>query len=146
MKILQLKLRSHPILGNLLLDFNNDSTNKPYETIVFAGENGTGKSTLLEVLSNFLNAGSFEHFEFINYVTDEGKAFQAVHPSDRNPHKNFFDLIDESQKTIKIREDRSNNREKMNSNINDLRYYGCVYSKARADYKTKKLLLPLPAH
>jgi predicted ATP-binding protein involved in virulence len=139
MKILQLKLRSHPILGNLMLDFNNDSTNKPYETIVFAGENGTGKSTLLEVLSNFLNAGSFEHFEFINYVTDEGKAFQAVHPSDRNPHKNFFDLIDESQKTIKIREDRSNNREKMNSNINDLRYYGCVYSKARADYKTKKI-------
>lgn len=139
MKISQLKFRNHPILGDLLLDFNNASTNRPYETIVFAGENGTGKSTILEGLSNFLNAGSFEYFEFVTYVTDEGKTFKAVHPSDGTTHNNFFDLIDENKEIIKIREDRNNNKSKIDSNPNDLRYYGCVYSKARADYKTKKI-------
>lgn len=139
MKITRIKWNNHPILGNLLLDFNNDSTNKPYETIIFAGENGTGKSTILTILSTFLNAGSFEYFEFVSYVTDEGKTFKAVPTSDGTKHKNFFDLIDENQNKIKIREDRNNNKDKMDSNIDDLRYYGCVYSKARADYKTKKI-------
>lgn len=139
MKISKVKFRNHPILGGLLLDFNNTSTNTPYETIVFAGENGTGKSTILEVLSDFLNAGSFEYFDFITYVTDEGETFKAVHPSDDTTYKNFFDLIDENQERILIRQDRNNDRARMDSNTKDLRYYGCVYSKARADYKTKKI-------
>lgn len=139
MKVSKVKFRNHPILGSLLLDFNNTSTNTPYETIVFAGENGTGKSTILEVLSNFLNAGSFEYFDFITYVTDEGKTFKAVHPSDGTIYKNFFDLIDENQERIPVRQDRNNDRARMDSNAKDLRSYGCVYSKARADYKTKKI-------
>lgn len=139
MKITQVKWNNHPVLGDLVLDFNNSSTNSPYETVIFAGENGTGKSTILEILSNFLNAGSFEYFDYVCYVTDDGKLFKAVPTSDRNTHKNFFDLIDENQNRIKIREDRNNNRDKMYSNVDDLRYYGCVYSKARADYKTDKI-------
>ncbi|WP_429103894.1 AAA family ATPase [Aeromonas hydrophila] len=139
MKITQVKWNNHPVLGDLLLDFNNSSTNTPYETVIFAGENGTGKSTILEIISNLLNAGSFEYFDYICYVTDEGKSFKAVPTSDGNTHKNFFDLIDESQQKIRVREDRNNNRAKMDSNRDDLRYYGCVYSKARADYKTRKI-------
>lgn len=139
MKITQVKWSNHPILGDLCLDFNNSSTNSPYETIIFAGENGTGKSTILEIISNFLSAGSFEYFDYICYVTEEGKHFKAVPTSDGSTHKNFFDLIDENQQRIRVREDRNNNREKMDSNVDDLRYYGCVYSRARADYKTKKI-------
>ena len=54
--ITKLKWKDHPILGNLELNFTN-SSGKPYNTIVLAGENGTGKTTILETLSTFLNLG-----------------------------------------------------------------------------------------
>ena len=139
MNIIKIKWNNHPILGDLLLDFTNTATNEPYQTIILAGENGTGKSTILEELSVFLNAGSFEHFEYISYVTDEGKILKAVPTSDGTTHETFFDLLDENEQLIKIREDRENNRVKLDANTSDLRYYGCVYSKARADYKTEKI-------
>lgn len=43
MKIRKVKWTNHPILGNLELDFVNPVTNHPFSTIVFAGENGSGK-------------------------------------------------------------------------------------------------------
>lgn len=43
MKIRKVKWANHPVLGNLELDFVNPLTNHPFSTIVFAGENGSGK-------------------------------------------------------------------------------------------------------
>ena len=37
MKLRKIKWRSHEILGDLLLDFTNTATGKPYDTIVIAG-------------------------------------------------------------------------------------------------------------
>lgn len=48
-KIRKLMFQEHPILGNLNLDFC-DQNNHAVDTIIFAGENGTGKSTILDVL------------------------------------------------------------------------------------------------
>lgn len=48
-KIRYLKFVSHPILGNLMLDFC-DEEGKAIDTIIIAGENGTGKSTILNTL------------------------------------------------------------------------------------------------
>ena len=67
MKIRKVKWANHPILGNLELDFVNPVTNKPYSTIVLAGENGTGKTTILETLNTFLSIGSFEPFDGIEF-------------------------------------------------------------------------------
>ena len=65
--ITAIKWNDHPILGNLELKLTKpDGT--PYKTIVIAGENGTGKTTILETLSTFLNLGSIEAFEYINYM------------------------------------------------------------------------------
>ena len=52
MKFRHIKFTGHPILGNLELDFrhNNGSV---YNNIVFAGENGAGKTVLLEYLYGF---------------------------------------------------------------------------------------------
>lgn len=52
--ITKLKWKDHPILGNLELNFTN-SSGKPYNTIVLAGENGTGKTTILETLIFLIN-------------------------------------------------------------------------------------------
>ena len=71
MKIRKVKWANHPILGNLELDFINPATNKPYSTIVLAGENGTGKTTILETLNTFLSIGSFEPFDGIEYEVED---------------------------------------------------------------------------
>ena len=48
-KIRKLKFPKHPILGNLELDFT-DSSGNAADTVIFAGENGTGKSAILREL------------------------------------------------------------------------------------------------
>jgi len=48
-KIRKISFYNHPILGNLPLDFC-DSEGNCVDTIIFAGENGTGKSTILNAI------------------------------------------------------------------------------------------------
>lgn len=48
-KIRKIKFQNHPILKNLELDFCGKD-GKALDTIIFAGENGTGKSTIINVL------------------------------------------------------------------------------------------------
>lgn len=50
-KIRKISFHDHPILGNLELDFCDLSGNA-CDTVIFAGENGTGKSTILNELYN----------------------------------------------------------------------------------------------
>jgi ABC-type multidrug transport system ATPase subunit len=53
MKLEQIKIEKHPILGDLSLSFINPKTQEPYQIIVFVGENGCGKTTLLNELFNY---------------------------------------------------------------------------------------------
>jgi len=138
MKIKKVKWNNHPIIGNLEIDFINPTNGEPYETIILAGENGTGKTTILETISTFLNTGPFEFFEFIEYSIGT-EIFKAIPTSDGTVHKPFYDLIDNSGTVHKIRADKNNNPQLIESNPQDIRHYGCVFSKARADYKTKKI-------
>lgn len=139
MKIKSVKWNNHPVLGNLHVDFTNPQTGKPSDTIVFAGENGTGKTSILEAISNFLNSGPFEPFEFIEYIVGSDN-FKAAPTSDGTTYKPFYDIINSSSGQIeKIRADRNHNPNLVDSNIKDIRHYGFVLSKARADYKTQQI-------
>jgi predicted ATPase len=138
MKIKKVKWSNHPVLGDLEIDFTNTSTGKPFDTIVFAGENGSGKTTILGAISEFLNLGSFEYFDYIEYVFSEN-TYKAVQPSGGHHIKNFFDIVDDVGIVSEIRSDESHNRESIEENLFDLRSHGCVFSKARADYKTQKI-------
>lgn len=53
-KIKSIKFKTHPILGNLHLDFC-DKNGNPADTIIIAGENGTGKTTVLEEIYKIMN-------------------------------------------------------------------------------------------
>lgn len=68
--ITKLKWKNHPILGNLELSLTN-ALGKPYNTVILAGENGTGKTTILDTLSTFLNLGTFNAFEYIEYNIED---------------------------------------------------------------------------
>ncbi len=54
MKIKKIELINHPILGNLILDFTNQEE-ECVDTIILAGENGTGKTSILNLLYDFSN-------------------------------------------------------------------------------------------
>lgn len=54
MKIKKITLENHYILGNMTLDFTDNKGNI-LDTIIIAGENGTGKSTVLNLISELFN-------------------------------------------------------------------------------------------
>lgn len=54
-KIKRIKFYNHNILGDLDLDFC-DSNGNPYNNVILAGENGSGKSTVLNFIYNLFNS------------------------------------------------------------------------------------------
>ncbi len=71
--IRRIKWKDHPVLGNLELDFTKKNREGIYNTIVLIGENGSGKTSILESLNNFLNNASIEDFDYIEYSLDDNK-------------------------------------------------------------------------
>ena len=139
MKIRKVKWANHPILGNLELDLVNPATNKPYSTVVLAGENGTGKTTILETLNTFLSIGSFEPFDAIEYEVEE-KRYILTPATIPGSNKTFFTRYDvENDSSENINTDKVNRPNSIQSDDKDPRFYGSVFSRPRADYKTNKI-------
>ena len=140
MKIRKIKYKSHPILGNLELNLVNPNTGLPYNTIVLAGENGTGKTSILSTLNTFLCLHSFEPFERIEYDAG-GNLLAAVSTGNAyNDNLGFYNRINlQTNESTNIQSNFNNNRNTIEQDALDLRHYGCVYSKARADFAVKKI-------
>ncbi len=136
--IRKIKWNNHDVLGDLELDFTKPD-GSIYNTIVLAGENGTGKTTVLETLSTFLNLGSIEPFEYINYVAD-GIPYTITQIPDADPQYGFHSRKNESDGTTKrIISNQNANRNTIDSDQSDLRHYGVSYSKARSGFNTQKV-------
>lgn len=140
MKIRKIKYKNHPCLKDLELNLVNPDTKSPYDTIVFAGENGTGKTTILSTLNTFLCLDSFEYFELIEYEVD-GKLYVAEPTGSEHDTKLGFHLRKdlETNTTIRIQRNRNNDTQGIQADNLDIRHYGCVYSKARADFSVKRI-------
>lgn len=140
MKIRKIKYNNHPVLGNLELNLVNRESGLPYDTIVFAGENGSGKTSILSSLSTFLNRRSFEPFESIEYEAN-GTLF-SIKPLENLLHVNIgyhkrINLTDGSSTNVMAA--ANNNEEQINRDLNDIRHYGCVFSKARANFSNRPI-------
>jgi len=61
MKVPFIRFKNHKILGDLEIDFR-DKKGETYNNIIFVGENGCGKTTLLRELNNFPNQVHFRDF------------------------------------------------------------------------------------
>ena len=134
--IKKIKWNCHPILGNLELDFTK-SDGGIYNTVIFAGENGAGKTTILDSLSTFLNLGSFEDFEYITY--DIGGVTYTIRPT-TNSKFGFHIRKKETDGTERtITSGKNNSRATIDDDSEDIRHYGCSYSKARSGFNTKKV-------
>ena len=139
MKLRKVKWNNHSILGNLNLDFT-DKDGHPYNTIVFAGENGCGKTTIMDTIATFLNLGSFEPFDCIEYEID-GNVYNAVianNHDERFPYEydRVNDVIEERKL---IRRSKNVNFDEIQNDKNDIRHDSCVYSRAKAHFPVKKV-------
>ena len=134
--ITRVKWKNHNVLGNLELDFTKDG--KPCNTIVIAGENGTGKTTILESLAKFLGGnGAITPFEYIEYIANDKKVLiyydESIKMHDVGYHKRRIENT--NQETI-IQQCKD---EQMMKDQYDIRSYGVVYSKARSGFKTNQV-------
>lgn len=136
MKLLKVKYKNHPVLGSLELDFVNPDTGLPYQTIILLGENGTGKTTILSTISNYLNCVSLDPFEYIEYEAD-GKKFHIQHEDGNTCFHKRTNIA--TGDITNIRRDKSNSAPTMYADKEDARSYSTVFSKARADFKTSAI-------
>lgn len=137
MKIRKVKWKNHPVLKELELDFTKpDGT--VYDSIVLIGENGSGKTSVMESIGTFLNIGPFDDFEYLEFEAN-GETYRALHRDANQHNATFFKLQNLTTGNIKqINVDRQYNPNLL-SNQEDPRSYGCAISKARANYKTDKI-------
>lgn len=80
--ITEVKYKNHRILGNLHLSFTKaDST--PYKVIVFAGENGSGKTSIMKSFLSFLGGKELSGFEYIKF-TQKNEEYTMLPPKDES--------------------------------------------------------------
>ena len=146
MKLRKIKWNNHQILGNLALDFVNPLSNTPYDTIVIAGENGTGKTTILDTLYSFLSQGPITPFDYIEYqINDE--CYKASPIPNENIESVFNENIEsffkrenlQTNQVENIRANRNYNPNHIRTDIKDPRHYGAAYTKARANYEPQPI-------
>ena len=86
MYLTHLKIKNHPILKDLELNLTNPNTNRPYAVVAFVGENGCGKTTILNEIFNY------EKSEFIfdkqTPYTIGPKSFNALYLRQGSLHRN----------------------------------------------------------
>ena len=58
MKLNHIQFNNHILFNDLFLNFTNLNTNKPYSIIAFVGENGCGKTTLLNEINNYKSSAT----------------------------------------------------------------------------------------
>lgn len=86
MYLSHLNIKNHPLIKNLELDLINHKANKPYAVVAFVGENGCGKTTILNEIFNY---------EKSNYIVDKEvpytiveKPFDALYLRQGSLHRN----------------------------------------------------------
>ena len=139
MEIRRIKWKNDPILGNLMLDLVDHSTDRAYSTVVFVGENGTGKSTILNQLCDCLSLVSIKPFDYIEYMAD-GQLLKA------EPILNDLDNSFYKRTNINTGQSEEIRHSRVYGGISecekdslDIRHYGCIMSKARADFRAEKI-------
>lgn len=141
MKIRKVKWKNHPILKNLELDFTDGSQDSKivYDNIVLVGENGTGKTTILETIYNFLNIGPIDIFDYIEYQIDDN-IYKAIYFDNGTENGTSFYMLDKEGNKTFIHSDKVYGwLDEIKKNLNDPRNYGCAYTKARSVYPTKAI-------
>lgn len=138
--ILEIKYKNHPVLGNLKLDFTKDGKN-PFSKIVLAGENGSGKTQILESLNEFLSLGSFGYFEYVVCEVN-GKTLELSKIDKDDASLRFgwhLRKYLEEERAVEIRSSKNSLMNKIEKDTDDIRNYGVSYSSTKINFDTNKV-------
>lgn len=96
MYLSHLRIKNHPILKDINIDLVNPKTGKPYSIIAFVGENGCGKTTLLNEIFNYEDSKYFinKEKEHPFSVAPYSSLFLRQSSLARNAMKEIGKLID----------------------------------------------------
>lgn len=135
--IKKIKIKEYNLLKDLELDFTKPDGGI-YNTIILAGENGTGKTSILDALAEYLNRQSLLPFEWIEYCVNE-KCFNIV-PQKNDGKYGYHIRKDMNTGDVSyINSGLHNNEEQIIKDVLDLRHYGFAYSRARSGFKTEQV-------
>lgn len=113
MKLNEINIINHPFLHNLHINLTNDN-GEPYENIIFVGENGIGKTSILKELSNYneskyiqkINSVSsifiphdIKYHEILKYITNGIKG--TLNMSYGTPTKSLSELLGDTDDLYK---------------------------------------------
>ena len=135
--LLEIEWADHPVLHNLKLDFRK-SDGSPYRTIVIAGENGTGKTSILTSINDLMTGIPTPT---LHHVTYERKGCQySAAPDTNNPNFGFYHRENlETNQIDYFRIDKLHINPGMDADEAELRHYGCIYLSARSGFKTSPI-------
>lgn len=138
MKLSELHFNNNDILGNLVLDFKNTMTGKPYDTILLVGENGAGKTTILKEISSFMGGDALSlHFSKIVYDVNGDTLIEEI-PHDARDASDFIRIHDGNSERLVYGWNNGYGRDtdKMINEPLDPRHYGSLMSFPRSDFQT----------
>ncbi len=106
MKIGKLHLTDHPFFGTIDIDFT-DSEGKPSDTVVFAGINGSGKTTILNHIKWLIKKGKILHgnldphkFYAVLTVPETGKTFHLTNIDNPDMIEHIFVFFTDPERKI----------------------------------------------
>jgi hypothetical protein len=107
MKICSIHIKGFKQFQDTYIDFTHPETGEPVNKVCFIGKNGTGKTTILRIINEFVNSNYFENCLLKNYLIkiQVNKHFffifrNIIYPYNRAIEKSF-DLIDGSEESFK---------------------------------------------
>lgn len=137
--IKKIKWAHYKNLGDMGLDFTDDS-GRPFNTIVLAGENGTGKTTILDTLADFLNLGTIFPFQSIEYCVDGCDYRIEANYTDLGKNYGYHDRINLTRNTKRrIFSDGQNDTDSILEDTEDIRFYGVAYTRAKTGFNTGRI-------
>ena len=116
-KIRKIKFIDHKILHNLTLNFCNRE-GKAADTVIIAGENGTGKSTIINELFDFASNNIAN--KFIVELEDENHIFKIKYLYNDDASNGLIYAFDEAGKSEYVGSDIYKNKYKFNGIFSDV--------------------------
>ena len=134
---LEFEWADHPVLHGLKLDLRKpDGTS--YRTIVIAGENGTGKTSILTSINDLMKGNPTPTLDHVVY--ERSGDLYRITPDKKYPNHGFYNRLDlKTNQTRHYQTDAHNHDSNLENDEAELRYYGCIYLSARSGFKTSPI-------
>ena len=126
-KIRKIRFQNHPILKNLELDFC-DINGNAVDTVIIAGENGTGKSTILDVL-----------YKMALYAADCEFTVELENETSRLTLRYYFKTRDNGNRYLYVRDGKGLDYIVISDNVKNRYKFNGLFSDVDINFKSESI-------